>query len=136
MRRRSCTISAMRVAGTCRSSASLLTVRWSGFIKSSRRISPGWTGGISDRGLRICGSLLVIVDNFHFMEMAIALNETDWPLIVDANRVLALPVAPYRFQLISWRGSHDGQIRRCVHLEQLAQSAPLEGTDGLAGPRM
>jgi hypothetical protein len=36
----------------------------------------------------------VIIDNFHFMEMAITPNETDSPLIVDANRVLALPVAP------------------------------------------
>ena len=41
IRRRSCTISPMRVAGTCSSSASLLIVRPSGFIKSSRRTSPG-----------------------------------------------------------------------------------------------
>src|SRR4030095_1645867 len=39
IRRRWCTISPMRVAGTCSSSASLLTLRPSGFIKSSRRTS-------------------------------------------------------------------------------------------------
>ena len=49
IRRRSCTISPMRVAGTCSSRASLFTVRPSGFMKSSRRISPGCTGGISAR---------------------------------------------------------------------------------------
>src|SRR6267143_791981 len=46
IRRRSCTISPMRVAGTCSSSASLFTVKPNGFMKSSRRTSPGCTGGI------------------------------------------------------------------------------------------
>jgi hypothetical protein len=47
IRRRSCTISPIRVAGTCSSSASLFTESPSGFMKSSRRISPGCTGAMS-----------------------------------------------------------------------------------------
>jgi len=47
IRRRSCAISPMQVAGTWNSSASLLTVRPGGFIRSSRRTSPGCTGGIN-----------------------------------------------------------------------------------------
>ena len=50
----------MRVAGTCNSRASLLTLKPSGFIKSSRRISPGWTVGINAFDLLISFTVLLL----------------------------------------------------------------------------
>jgi hypothetical protein len=45
---------------------------------------------------------LVIIDNFYIVTMTVAPNETDSPLIVDPNRMLATSIASQSFQLISW----------------------------------
>src|SRR6266566_3843681 len=87
MRRRSCTISPMRVAGTCSSSASLLTVRPSGFIKSSRRTSPGCTGGINPSDLLIL-SFLSASDSRQFPQ-GDPLNGTEPPAVVIVKELLS-----------------------------------------------
>jgi hypothetical protein len=63
------------------------------------------------------------------MAMAVTPNKTDSPLIVNANRVLAFPIASQRFQLISRRRGQDAKFCGCVHLQQLAQRDPLECTE-------
>jgi DNA-binding response OmpR family regulator len=62
-------------------------------MKSSRRISPGWTGGTNTSGLLIfTAPFLMIIDDFHIVAMAITPNKTDSPLIIDPNRVLSFPI--------------------------------------------
>src|SRR5437588_12688305 len=122
----------MRVAGTCSSSASLLTVRPSGFMKSSRRISPGCTGGISVSVLFIFSSSLVIVDDFHVVAMTFAPDKADAPLIIDSDRVLSFPISSQGLQLVPWRLSQDPQFCRGVELEQVPQGNALDGAGTLA----
>src|SRR5216683_2087154 len=129
MRRRSCTISPMRVAGTCSSNASLLTVRRSGFMKSSRRTSPGWTAGSNAWDFLMLVFLLMIIGNFHIEGMAITPHEADSPLVVDANRVLPFAITSQRFQMIAGRRSEDTQLGGSVELQQLAQRGP-SGSNG------
>src|SRR2546421_12369233 len=62
----------MRVAGTCSSRASLLTERPRGFMKSSRRISPGWTGGIDAEFLAITCDPLMVVNDLNIVGMTFA----------------------------------------------------------------
>jgi len=75
----------------------------------------------------------MIIDNFHVMEMAVTPDETDSPLIVDANGVLAFPISPQGFQLVSGRRRQDAKFRSSVQLKQFAESDPLECTKAL-GP--
>ena len=74
----------------------------------------------------------MIIDDFHFVTIAVAPNKTDSPLIVDANRVLPFTIASQCFQLISRRRRQDAQLRGCVKLEQLAYCNPLDGAKTLA----
>jgi len=50
-----------------------------------------------------CAEELVVIDDFHFVTMAITPNKTDSPLIVDTNRVLPFTIASQGFQLVSGR---------------------------------
>jgi hypothetical protein len=52
-------------------------------------------------------TLLVIINDFDAMAMAIAPSETDPPLVVNADRVLPLPPATQCFQAIARRRSQD-----------------------------
>jgi hypothetical protein len=45
----------------------------------------------------------MIIDDFRVIAMPVAPNEADPPLLVYANRVLSLPVAPQSFQLVPRR---------------------------------
>ncbi len=51
--------------------------------------------------------------------------ETNTPLIVDANTVLARPVAAQGFQSIAWWRPQITQIIGIFHVEQLAASGLL-----------
>ena len=62
--------------------------------------------------------LLVIIDDFHTIAMAITPNRTDSPLLIDANRVLPFPTASQCFQLSSRRRSQNAQLCGGVKLEQ------------------
>src|SRR5690349_8400432 len=113
MARRLCTISAMRVTGTCKSKAKRLMLRVSGRMKSSRKMSPGWIGG-SDLGCllldRANQGLLVVIDNVYVVCVSVTPDETDPPLIVNSDTVLPVPGTFKRFKPISWRGRHVSQF--------------------------
>jgi hypothetical protein len=64
--------------------------------------------------------------------MAITPNETDSPLIIDANGVLPFPVASQGLQLIPRRRSQNTQLRGSMQLEQFPQGDPFEGPEALA----
>src|SRR5207253_2386229 len=93
------TISLMRFGGTSRSRASALMLRPSGFMNSSRRISPG---GIGSRCL-VPMSVSVIVDDFDIRCVGILPPKADAPLIVDADTVLAVPGSAQRLEPVAGR---------------------------------
>jgi len=74
----------------------------------------------------------VIIDDFHFVTIAVTPNKADSPLIVDPNRVLPLMIASQCLQLISGRRRQNSQLRGCVKLEQLSYCNPLDGAKTLA----
>ena len=64
---------------------------FNGRIKSSRRISPGCTGGIR---LLFFGMITsVVVDDFYVKSISLPPHETDPELIVDSDTVLASPIS-------------------------------------------
>jgi hypothetical protein len=74
----------------------------------------------------------VIIDDFHFVTMAITPNKTDSPSIVDPNRVLPFAIASQSFQLIAGRRRQNVQLRGGVKLEQLPDCNPLDSAKTLA----
>ncbi len=64
--------------------------------------------------------------------MPIAPHKADPPLLIDADRVLPLPVASQSLQLITGRRSKDPKFRSGMQLEQFPQCHALEGTEALA----
>lgn len=60
--------------------------------------------------------------------MSVSPDETNPPLIVYANGVLSLPVAPQRFQLISRRRGQYAQFRRGMQLQQFSQRHAFKST--------
>jgi hypothetical protein len=71
---------------------------------------------------------LVIVDDFHVMAMTAAPNEADPPLVINSNRVLSLPAASQRLQVIPRWGGQVVEISRCMKLEQFPQGDPFDST--------
>src|ERR1039458_737014 len=126
--RRSRTISEMRVTGTRSSIASALDDRPSGFMKSSRNISPGCSGGIrapsSNSAPSSAGS--VVVDNLDLIGIPIPPPKADSPSIVDAQAPQPLPIAFQLFQPIARRLKEFFYPRNAVDLPQLAQRQPLK----------
>jgi len=45
----------------------------------------------------------MVVDDFDLVRMAFSPDETDSPLIVDADRVLSVTFSPQRFKPVAWR---------------------------------
>lgn len=78
------TMALMRLGRTARSRASCLMVSCVGFMKSSRRISPGWMGA---RSLILLLFWLVVVPDFHAVGAVAVPSEADWVLIVNADDV-------------------------------------------------
>jgi hypothetical protein len=70
---------------------------------------------------------LVIVDDFHVMAMTVAPSEADSPLVINSNRVLPLPIASQRLQVIPGRRGQIVEISRCMKLQQFPQGDPLDG---------
>src|SRR5580698_9915822 len=66
-------------------------------MNSSRSISPGCNGGI----FRIV--VLVVVNDFDFVGIAISPLKADSPLIVDANAPLSFAISVELFQTVSRR---------------------------------
>src|ERR1043165_9070758 len=87
-----------------------------GFRNSSIKISPGWG----------FGSRSVVVDDLDFVGMALSPDETDAPLIVDADRVLAAAASSQCFEAVGGRNPKIGQALRSIEQTQLAQGSDLD----------
>jgi hypothetical protein len=61
--------------------------------------------------------------------MSITPEETDSPLIVDANGMLSLPVPAQCLQLVPGRRGQNVQLGRGMQLQQFAQRHPLESPE-------
>src|SRR5258708_15327671 len=115
-------MSAMRVTGTRRSSAIRFMLRPSGFMNSSRRISPGWIG-ISF--LAISRSL-VIVHDFDCVNVAVSPLKANTPLIVDADAVLPPPVPLQALQPVPRQIRERLQVGRGIQDVQFSQGGSLD----------
>src|ERR1035441_7975400 len=128
MPRRSRTISEIRVTGTRNSMASALDDRPSGFMKSSRSISPGCSGGIrapsSNSAPSSAGS--VVVDNLDLIGMPILPCKANSPSLVDPQAPLAFPVPLQRLQTVARRQIEFFQPRNAMNLPQLAERHTLK----------
>src|SRR4051812_1344428 len=87
MLRRPFTISLILVTGTRSSRDSPLMLSLSGVMRSSRRTSPGCTGGSRRPFAIIPSPRLVIVHDLHVVRVPVAPDEADAILIVDPNFV-------------------------------------------------
>src|SRR3990172_4863148 len=115
-------MSAIRVSGTYRSSAILFMLSPSGFMNSSRRISPGCTG----LSFLAMASSLVVVRNFDLAGIAVSPFKADAPLVVDPNAVLALAVPSQPFEPVPRKRRQDLQTVGCVEQVELAKCGTLD----------
>jgi hypothetical protein len=74
----------------------------------------------------------MIIDDFHFVAVAITPNKTDSPLIIDQNRVLPFTIASQHLQLVPGRGRQNVQLRDRVKLEQFPNGNSLDRAKTLA----
>src|SRR5688572_14827788 len=111
----------MREAGTLIAFANRYCEIPIGFKKSSSRTSPGVTGSIF-----LMASALVIVDDLDVIRVSISPAETDPPLIINSDAVLADPAALQGFQPVARR--HAQKIKRSsgIDLDQLSQCDPQQ----------
>lgn len=68
----------------------------------------------------------VVIGNFHIESISVPPAETDSPLVVYSDAVLAGPIAPKRLQSIPRGNSKRFQIRRGVQHEQFHMTRPLD----------
>jgi hypothetical protein len=61
----------------------------------------------------------VIINNLHFERIAIAPDETDAILIVDADTVLSLAISFQCFKMIPWKDCQITQYMSGVYLHKL-----------------
>src|SRR5690242_9525608 len=126
----------MRVAGTARNVASAFDVMPDGSRKSSRRISPGWTGGrlLTGRRLMTYSSGSVVIDDFDFVRSVFAPDETQAELVVDTDAVATGKIAFQRFQSIAGRRTQELQRLRGIELLQLAHGDAFERLESSGRP--
>jgi hypothetical protein len=122
MLRRPFTISLILVTGTRKSRANPLMLKPSGAIISSRRISPGCTGGSRRRFFAIISSNLVVVDDLDLVDIPIPPHEADAILVVDPDAVLASPIAGKRLEPIPREGCQVAKFACRIELLQLPLS--------------
>ncbi len=131
----------VRVPFNMRAAASSYTLIPSGVTNSSRRISPGCTGGgrrrpdaISEKStlrLSMSSRLMLtalpsmIVDGLDTPTFAVAPNKADLPLVVDANASLTLAVAGQRLQTVAgWRAAR--QVASLHRLQEASRGRDVE----------
>jgi hypothetical protein len=76
----------------------------------------------------------MIIDNFHVIRIRVAPRETDPPLVIDPNAVLAAPVAFQCLQAISRRNSQVGEPPRPMQVQQLSPGNALNRTEAWDQP--
>ena len=64
----------------------------------------------------------MVVANFDVERVAIDEPKTNTPLVIDGNRVLALPIILQRVQPISWWHSEVVKLRCQIHVLQFPDS--------------
>src|SRR5690242_2595746 len=109
-----------RVRGTSMALASAPDDRPSGMRNSSRKISPGWSGG-SRLGCRLtmgCSGL-VVIDDFDVGWSFGCPVKADAELVVDAYRILPFAIAAERFQTIGRRHPKVAQVGRGIEIVKL-----------------
>src|SRR5690606_17071055 len=107
----------MRRGGTPMDTASLFCVIPKPSMNSSIRISPGWIGSIR--------LLSVVVDEFDIVRSSLSPDETDAPLCVDSDAVLAPTIADALLQAIARRDPQILDVIRCVDQLKLPQNRSL-----------
>src|SRR5580658_8882236 len=112
------TISLMRRGGTASALASAVWLIPIGRRKSSISTSPG---------VGLCGSSTasMVVADFDILGAFVGPAEADPPLLVDPDRVLALPIARERLKPVSRRDSQVFQANRRVEKTKLSQGGVL-----------
>jgi hypothetical protein len=73
----------------------------------------------------------MVVDDFDMIRPSFGPDETDAPLIVDADRVLATPVSSERFQPVCRRRAQIAKIARLMKHIKLSQSLLLDSAETL-----
>src|SRR3990172_3602440 len=101
-----------------------------GFMKSSKRISPGWIGGSSFvfAMAHLNQYSLVIVHDLHLVGITVSPHETDSPPGVNPDAVLPPSVALQRLQPVAWRNPQVPQGPCVMKVQQLPACDPLEGS--------
>lgn len=67
----------------------------------------------------------MVVHDFNLKRVALAPYETDAPLVVDPNTMLALSVSPQAFQPVPRRGGQIAESRGKMELVKLSPRAAL-----------
>src|SRR5262245_172139 len=109
----------IRVPGTPTARATAYGETFSGRGTSSRRTSPGWTGGSF---LTMATRLSMIIHHLDLLRPLLCPPEHDPPLIVDADRVLAGEVPSQSFQSVARRCHKITEPCGIVQLHQLSPS--------------
>jgi hypothetical protein len=121
------TIALIRLGGTSKSRANWLMLIPSGFMKSSRRISPGWIGTSRFNGFIVISSALVIIHDLHVVRIAVAPDEADAPLVIDPDAVRPRAAAFQRFKLVSGRHAKIPQPLCPIQVQKLPSRGPFDG---------
>ena len=87
-----------------------------GLRNSSLSTSPGW----AVTRFRVA-TALVVVDDFDIGGPFLSPDETDAPLVIDPNGVLATTVAAQRFKPVCWRRTQVVEIARGMEHVELSQ---------------
>ena len=128
MERAPFTIAPMRLGGTSRSRANWLMLIPNGFMKSSRRISPGWIGSSCFDGfIGRTPSALVVIDYRNVVRIAATPSEADAPLVINSNAILSRAVAFQQFKPVSRRHAKILQSQRPVQVQKFPPGRPFDG---------
>jgi hypothetical protein len=71
----------------------------------------------------------MVVNDFDIVRLSILPSETDSPLVIDADAVLAGAVADQRFETIPQRDSQILKFLRRMQVHQLAPGCPFDGAE-------
>jgi hypothetical protein len=68
----------------------------------------------------------VVIDNFYVVGISVTPVETDTPLVIDANAVLALPIPVKRFETVCRRNTQVLERNRPIQHAKSSKSRPLD----------
>jgi hypothetical protein len=84
---------------------------------------------------KVASSWSVVIDDFNFVNLALAPHKADSPLVIDANAVLASTIPLQRLQAVAWINREN--IQPCCGMEdlQLVQRPLLDRSRQFSGTR-